>query len=452
MPDNRNFHWRQFLGNAANNNAEVSFQILKSKSASPAFPPTDPQFLSDDPTTAWVDGDEFVAGLYEGDANGHPVPRILPPLALWNDVVARSDTYIRGGAPDARFGVEGNKWLNLSNGKGYIKNASNAWVEVVDFALQAEVSAILGLPTFPAEGSRDNKVAKFAGDVLGWEVDEVGTAGGGGAVALIWEDITNGTTINRGTIVYHGAAYFGCLVAHTKGATGPDGDPTNWIILTNFGGTWSNKWYPPGVFVVHASNPYVSTQAVVRGDPQPNANDNVKWLRLNTDTSSLVTTTALNTAIADAAKVRYLKLSINSSITVPLPTAAATPLTYASAALASNEATGFLARNTAGNGITLKAGTYQVDCHVVLTPSNVNERSSYTIEIYQGSTKLDETKYIDYVRAFNQLGPPEAIDSTHLITLASDGDIQIRIKMSIRGGSSLTVATAADGKVVVRKL
>ncbi len=452
VPDNRNFHWRQFLGNAANNNAEVSFQILKSKSASPAFPPTDPQFLSDDPTTAWVDGDEFVAGLYEGDANGHPVPRILPPLALWNDVVARSDTYIRGGAPDARFGVEGNKWLNLSNGKGYIKNASNAWVEVVDFALQAEVSAILGLPTFPAEGSRDNKVAKFAGDVLGWEVDEVGTSGGGGAVALIWEDITNGTTINRGTIVYHGAAYFGCLVAHSKGATGPDGDPTNWIILTNFGGTWSNKWYPPGVFVVHASNPYVSLQAVVRGDPQPNANNNTKWLRLNTDISALATTTALNTAIADVDKAVFAELGISASLTIPQPNGTAIPLTYAASLEEEHNSSGVIGRATAGNAITVKAGAYviDVDMNVSTESSGENARSNIEFTVYNGSTLL-KTKRGGYLRSLTVFDE-QVTSARFTLHFGSDATIQIRVKMHDNDLGSPTITTQAGGSVVVRRI
>ena len=75
---------RIIFDNAATNDTWLSFQILKSKSASPVFPPTDPQFLSDDPSTAWVDGDEFETGLYEGDANGHPVARVLPSLDLWN--------------------------------------------------------------------------------------------------------------------------------------------------------------------------------------------------------------------------------------------------------------------------------------------------------------------------------------------------------------------------------
>ena len=79
------------------------------------------KFLSNDLATPWVDGTETPAGLYEGDANGHPIAAIVPPLETWNEVVATSGTFIRGGAPNNRFGVPGNRWLDLSNGKGYIK-------------------------------------------------------------------------------------------------------------------------------------------------------------------------------------------------------------------------------------------------------------------------------------------------------------------------------------------
>ena len=47
----------------------------------------------------------------------------------------------------------------------------------VDAGLTAEQEALL-LPTFPATGSRDNKVPKFDGDTLGWEEDESGSSAG----------------------------------------------------------------------------------------------------------------------------------------------------------------------------------------------------------------------------------------------------------------------------------
>ena len=98
-------------------------------------------FLSDDSATPWVSGSEYPAGLYEGDANGHPISVIAPVSTVWEEVLAKSDTYIRHAAPDIRFGVDGNKWFNLSNGKGYIKQ-SGSWVEVTDFALESEIASL----------------------------------------------------------------------------------------------------------------------------------------------------------------------------------------------------------------------------------------------------------------------------------------------------------------------
>ena len=55
--------------------------------------------------------------------------------------------------------------------KGISSRRDNTWLEVVDFALQAEVTALNArvLPALPAEGSRDNKAAVFDGDNLVWE-------------------------------------------------------------------------------------------------------------------------------------------------------------------------------------------------------------------------------------------------------------------------------------------
>ena len=149
VPDNRNYNWNPLIQNAATSNDDdtmagealeglLSIQILKSATNSPIFPPTDPQFLSDDPSTPWVDGEEFETGLYEGDANGHPQRRILPPVDMWEHVVARSNTYFSGSGPDARAGVDGQFWANLRNGQIHQK-VSGTWILITDLALQTEI-------------------------------------------------------------------------------------------------------------------------------------------------------------------------------------------------------------------------------------------------------------------------------------------------------------------------
>ena len=156
---------RAILDNAATNGFPLGIQITQGQSADGM---SNIKFLSNDLATPWVDGTETPAGLYEGDANGHPIATVVPPQTVWDEVVATSGTFIRGGAPDNRFGVDGNRWFDLSNGKGYIKQSGN-WAEVTDFALQSELAAIRQLPVLPAEGARDNKAAIFDGNNLRWE-------------------------------------------------------------------------------------------------------------------------------------------------------------------------------------------------------------------------------------------------------------------------------------------
>ena len=301
-------------------------------------------FLSDDLNTVWAAGTEYVADLYEGDASGHPIRAALPSKAIWDEVVAKSDTFIRGGAPNNRFGIDGNKWFDLTNGKGYIKQ-SGSWVEVTDFALQSELSRAIAwsgianntaipanfmvshsgryfgaktahtktsassaptgdttnwielsnreiatarlLPTYPTAGQRDNKVPKFAGDTLTWEVDDTGVGAGTSAQARQWTAIPQNQSVPKGTLVWHGNAAFFCRTTHNRSGTGPDGDPTNWSIITNYAGAWTaSTWYPPGTFVESNGNPYVSRVVVAAsvGRPENNA---TQWLRLTTDLSTV---------------------------------------------------------------------------------------------------------------------------------------------------------------------
>ena len=95
-----------------------------------------------------------------------------------------------------------------------------------------------------------------------------------------WADIPNGEAITIGKVVHHGGRYFGCITNHNRGGTGPDGDPANWIVLSNYGGNWVAAWYPPGMFVTHAGLPWVATALVTVNDVAPDDAANTKWLRL----------------------------------------------------------------------------------------------------------------------------------------------------------------------------
>lgn len=118
-------------------------------------------------------------------------------------------------------------------------------------------------------------------------------------IADDWSDIPSGTAIDLGKIVEHNGAYFGCITTHNRGGTGPDGDSTNWILLSNWAGAWSDAWYPAGSMVSRGGLPWVAVQNVSRGDPAPDASTNTKWLRLGAPAASETASGLVELATAD---------------------------------------------------------------------------------------------------------------------------------------------------------
>ena len=119
-------------------------------------------------------------------------------------------------------------------------------------------------------------------------INSTATGGGGGpSISTIWASIPLNTNIPVGHIVLHGGAIFACITAHARSSTGPDGDTTNWAILSNWRGTWTDAWYPTGAFVSRSGSPYVASQDIVRGDPAPDNAANTKWLQLGGGTGGL---------------------------------------------------------------------------------------------------------------------------------------------------------------------
>ena len=180
------------------------------------------------------------------------------------------------------------------------------------------------LPTFPSTGDRNDKVPKFHDDTLQWEVDSsanpfsptqqniyptvkpmleaitasstvnpiIGTDDDtnsqiklGVAREIIGEDWGNlvvGHGFHVGNIVLRSSRWYICIKAHAKAGVGPDNDPTNWLVITNWGGTWdTNGWYDPGSFVVHSDEVYVALVAVTSSDPAPDNSANTKWKQLS---------------------------------------------------------------------------------------------------------------------------------------------------------------------------
>ena len=353
-------------------------------------------FLSDDTATAWVAGNEYPAGLYEGDGNGHPIEVIAPVASVWEEVLAKSDTYIRASAPNNRFGVDGNKWFNLANGKGYIKQ-SGSWVEVTDFVIQSELNAAIA-------------------GITGGNVED-------------WSDIPLNTSIAVGRLVEYENGFYACWTAHTKTATTPPNAEHQWRFLSNYIGGWRSGNYQAGTLTWRNGNLYVSNAAIGRSDPSPTGSTNTKWVQLtNVDPP-----------------VRYAELTINSAVALSQTYAS---LTFASALAKSQNATGVIARAASGSAITIAAGSYVVDTHIVIAGSTASRRSNYDVQLYDGTNIIDEKTHLGYVREHNELGD-EAFGSHHIFTVTQATTLQVRTKISAGPNN---INTGAGGTVIIRKL
>ena len=139
-------------------------------------------------------------------------------------------------------------------------------------------------------------------------------------IPQVWNTIPQGTTIRVGKIVTHGAAWFACQAEHARGGTGPDGDATNWLQISNWRGDWTAAWFPEGSFVRHAGLPWVATEQVTASDPAPNASTNTKWLQLGSPQSAVVIASS-NTTIPSSARGNTYVHTGSSNITYTLPAA-----------------------------------------------------------------------------------------------------------------------------------
>ena len=358
---------------------------------------------------------------FNGDTLGWETPVVSQ--TAWDDLVARSIPYFRAADPQNSFGSDNQWWYNLAEGKLYQKR-SGSWVLVTDLALESELQAIRQLPTLPAEGSRNDKFPIFQNDTLMWENFPAITT-----IAGEWNTIAARTTIAIGTIVRHGGNYYGCIITHTKSSNGPDGDPTNWQLLSAYQGVWAAGYYHAGSIAVRGTGLYLALHNVGNTDPAPDASTNVKWLQINNVEPP----------------VRYAELTINSSIALARTYAS---LTFASTLAKSQNATGVIARATTGSAISITAGSYVVDTHIVVAGGNDNERSNYDVQLYDGTNIIDEKTHLGYIRQIRELGD-EAFSSHHIFTVTQTTTLQVRVKIS---AGDTGINTSAGGTVIIRKL
>ena len=138
-----------------------------------------------------------------------------------------------------------------------------------------------------------------------------------------WSTIPAGTTIRLGKVVEHGGSYFGAIAQHNRGGTGPDGDATNWVQISNWRGTWTAAWYPAGSFVSHNGLPWVAESQVTASDPAPDAATSTKWLQLGSAPTAVVIASS-NTSIPTSANGNTYVHTGSSNITYTLPRASGT--------------------------------------------------------------------------------------------------------------------------------
>ena len=68
-----------------------------------------------------------------------------------------------------------------------------------------------------------------------------------------WSAIPQNTAIPVGMVVYHNGSWWGCIVAHNRSGTGPDGDATNWRNLGASGGSVADNSLTPQKFNADAA-------------------------------------------------------------------------------------------------------------------------------------------------------------------------------------------------------
>ena len=231
------------------------------------------------------------------------------------------ETYLPGESGNA---YDNTKWIDRGS-----SSVTDAHIDsrIASPARANNPAGTFGDARIPPGIARDTEVVDLAGALLA-TLDLFQYNAATNALSLApgnqfpqrWSTIPVNTPIVRGKVVEHGGAYFGCITAHNRGGTGPDGDAANWTLLSNFRGAWAAAFYPAGSFVTHAGLPWMATEGVVNTDPPPNAVANTKWLLLGSAPRSVVTG-AINQNIPSTANGNTYALTGSTARTFFLPNA-----------------------------------------------------------------------------------------------------------------------------------
>lgn len=104
-----------------------------------------------------------------------------------------------------------------------------------------------------------------------------------------WSSDSGGYAYKVGDLRFHNGLRYICIQDHTKNATGPDGDLTNWAELERWVGEIHTAGYFPAGAQGYtgsgdATQLWIATEFVVPNDPLPTSPVNTKWRLVSTPT------------------------------------------------------------------------------------------------------------------------------------------------------------------------
>ena len=177
---------------------------------------------------------------------------------------------------DATKQAEFRTAIGAGSGSGGEANVQSDWSETdtSDDSFILNKPTTLLLPALPASGSRDNKVPKFSGDTLGWEVSF--------SFRGWWGGIPSGSTVYAGDIVDDGTFYYICINTHARTSTSPASDTSNFRRFDKPNADWNQATATHPAFIQNKPTLPTSDQLLPTFPTSGSRDDKV--LKFNSDT------------------------------------------------------------------------------------------------------------------------------------------------------------------------
>ena len=306
------------------------------------------------------------------------------------------------------------------------------------------------LPTFPAEGSRDNKVAKFNENRLEWIVD-TGTS--------VFENVEWFIDVQPNYILK--PAFRGVFTVFLHDiATDEAGFEDVRRIAIKISGiavhveAWrtsdSKRVITFEVDATEAANLVNNRASATSLDVEvffQNASNTDLFDRSFT---IVATTTDPNAPVPSNPSYAIYSIDANKSITPNLSS-----FTFATTLKRSNNITGVMSLRNDRLAIVLKPGTYVIDTHIVMddTSNNASDnRANFEVQLWDGNAEIDSLDNVGYLRNIVGIPDVESFQTHHTITLGADTNVSVRIKRYSNTAQLTSLQTVAGGTVTVRKL